>query len=1029
MLQNKSQLVANIIDELSDNATESITPYHIRHNLIDIVDSVPGLLSDINLVAKNVKTHDVRTSILGERAIERIGFPNYSSEDNSAFGYAALRINFRGNRNTAIGSQALRTNIHGSDNVSVGYDSLAANVAGSGNVGIGNFALTSNKNGDFNIAIGHGAGYYIGGDDSYQFYLGSAPVDSGVLCYSSVDGSDFIPLLRGDLQSNKLGINTPELVNDATLQVGGSISPTSTEQHDIGTSSLIWNSLYSNNIFLSDTKKFSNGQGVSFNFSLVPENHNSYDLGSSSNHLNNVYTNNLLVEGSASINNAEFINISYYINKTLNLASRPEEVILDGGGAYSIYDYALESANNTLLPYLSLSQVNGAGLKVHTNSGDSFDFLLDTNNPDNAFWKSNISLDLGSGNYVKTDKVISGPEFSVDFGENVLSLKDNYLYFGDKVAGENNTLGFGNINFYDTHKIISSYLCSNSTNTSISQRFFSDASGPESGGSYTGFEISYENRLTSIISNPPSTFPGHIGFSIKSFSMFDSGKTPSHSLFLSRDNSTHIFAISDIDEYDAEATADFNIADNCSLRVKSRSDDKTSTIFLDTGNRGDAQISCDEALHLGFGRIPPASPQPLPTYKYQMSLHDTHLDLFNSVSGTQNFTINIGDAVNTNASIGLRHSEDIPIHASGYACVFTKPKFVGRTVNNQTIYTQSSTLMLLDSTGNEFDLVRSEYNTSDGLLFVSNTNTFGGLDSFNDKYDVSCDNNAGLGFESLRNVSSGSKNTAYGSGAGKSISTGSYNTAVGYKAMSANQVGNHNIVICTNGAGSEIKSDYNFILGMDDSNILLRGVLGPEDADKILELPKQGKIALYNSTDTEYVKIDSHSISVVDKGGANYPDFALDFTFTGNQSNTLFSLNHEDAPLNYDDYYADISGPFAKINGNLKVKGSICFGDGSSISSSNEQEINNIQNEQNIIRNQFSALLVEGTANRAIIRPNNIDSPTTGNITTISGETVQISNRDPNLSIKQGDYVIGIKIGNEYRPIWVSNEFNALVSF
>jgi len=1036
MLLSKQELVNNIINELSDNSSESITPYHIRHNLLDILDSLPELFSDVDIKSKNAKTPDLRTSAFGQLAIERAGFPNYTTEDNSAFGFSSLRLNFRGARNTAVGSNSLRTNIYGNDNIAIGYESLSANVSGSGNISIGNFGITSNRTGDFNIAIGHGAGHYIGGDDNYKFYLGSSPVDSGVIC-DDPDGSTITPLLYGDLQNNILGINVNNLIDDSALHIGGSVTPSLTNSFSLGSSDYIWSRSYSSSIFFSSDRKMENGQDdyVYFNFSLSPESSGVLDFGSNAKPLSGIYTNNLFVNESATINNAEFINSSYYLNKTLNLAAKPAEVALDGGGSYSIYDFALEPIDNHLIPYLSLEEVNGAGLRVHVDSGDVFDFLLDTNNSDDVFWKSNISLDLGSGNYVKTDKVISGPEFSVDFGENLLSLKDSYFYLGEKAFGENNSLGFGNINFHDDNRIVSSYLCSNEFNTSISQRFFSDASGPESGGSYTGFEISYENRLTSILSNPsPSTFPGHIGFSIKSFSMFDSGKTPAHSLFLSRDNSTYIFAISDINEYDPEATADFNIADNCSLRVKSRSDDKTSTIFLDTGNRGEAQISCDEALRLGFGRIPPVTttagigdingffnPKPLPTYKYQMSLHDTHLDLFNSVSGTQNFTVNIGDKENQSASIGLVHSDESPVSASGYAGLFAKSK---------NAEAQKSTLMFLDEAGNEFEVIRSPNNSVDGLLFTDRNNVAGGVDSFSNKAtDSTSSENTGIGFESLKDVTTGSENTFYGSKSGKSITTGNNNIGLGYGCLLNNKTNHHNICIGTNELGSDVATDYNFLLGIDDDHILMKGVLGPENDVKKLELPQNGVLEIKNNTNSEYIKLNSNSIDVVDEGGSNFPDFSFDIKFSGNHSSTLLSLNHEDPNLTITPVYASQPGPFAELNGNLKLLGGICFSDGSFMDSSDSSRIDDLEESQTAQDQRLDSLFIEGVANVTINRPANINSPSTGAITTINSENIIVSNRDPNLTIKKGDYVIAIKIGLEYRPIWVSNEFNALVSF
>ena len=80
--------------------------------------------------------------------------------------------------------------------------SVVGNVEGDGNVGVGLKTLYGLRGGDFNIAIGHGAGYYVGKSDSYQFYLGSHPEASGDCC---LDGSG-TPLLRGDLQELKLAV-------------------------------------------------------------------------------------------------------------------------------------------------------------------------------------------------------------------------------------------------------------------------------------------------------------------------------------------------------------------------------------------------------------------------------------------------------------------------------------------------------------------------------------------------------------------------------------------------------------------------------------------------------------------------------------------------------------------------------------------------------------------------------------------------------------------------------------------------------
>lgn len=997
MILSKSQLVNNITTEISDNSDQAITPYHIRHNLIDLIDSTSQLLIAENIVSKNVKTLDVRSSVVGDRALERSGLSNHTTVDNSAFGFSAMRMNFQGARNTSIGSYSLQSNITGSDNIAIGLNALSANTSGGHNVGIGNFSLLSNRTGSFNIAIGHGAGYYIDQDADYQFYLGSANVDIDSVC-SDPAGDNITPLLRGDLQNNTLGINTQTLLPNFTLQIGGSSVPTEDNSFNFGSSSLAWSSIYSNNLYFNADKKFSlNSNDITFNFNLIPETNSEYNIGSSSNTVNYVYTSNLIVDGTATINAAELVSSSYYLNKTLNLATRPVEYVLDGGGPYSIYDYALSASNDIVESYLDKSQVDGAGLIVYVDDVDIpiYEFVANTSEQEAPFWKSNLSLDIGSGNYVKTDKIISRPEFSVDFGENTLSLKDNYLYFGDKFAGENNTLGFGNVNFYSDNQVVSSYLCSNENNTRISHRFFSDASGPESGGSYTGFEMAYENRL------PSENLAGHIGFSIKAFSHFVASKTPSHSLFLSRDDSTNIFAISDIHEYEPEATADFNIQDSCSVRIKSRGNNKTSKVKLEN-EFNNAEISLSNSLELSYKDV------------VTIRSSDSHLDILNNVSGTHNFDINIGDKLNNSASIGMRHSDSPPVSASGYGGLFVKSK---------NAEAQKSTLIFMDEIGNEFELIRSPNNSADGFLFIKDHTTAGGLDSLQNKETFSGSDNTGVGFSSLKNISTGSKNTLFGSNAGKELTTGNNNVAIGYNVLSANKTNSFNVCIGGEGVGSSIDSNYNFILGATDELVLMRGALGPNNSNKFLELPNDGKLLVSNSTNTESVQLTSNRLTVIDKGGADYPDYSFDIVFTGNNSSSIISLDHSDDPISKSPVFKSVDGPQVQLNANVKVLGSILFSDGSELKSAlSNDRIPAIENNVSDINDSLDSMFVEGFASSDIDKPSSYAAYTQGTIVKEDGSHVTIVHRDPFTAIKKDSYVMAVKINSEYRPIRIGSK-------
>jgi hypothetical protein len=157
MIVDKLTIVSTIKTEIPDNSTGQVSPRDVRHNLLDIIDSVHLFTADHNLLAKNFSTPATRTTRAGDLAIGKLHLQAYSSVDNSAYGYSALAENYDGQRNTAIGSQALSCSLYGQDNTAVGYQAIAGNVFGSGNVALGNLALYSNKWGNFNIAIGHGA--------------------------------------------------------------------------------------------------------------------------------------------------------------------------------------------------------------------------------------------------------------------------------------------------------------------------------------------------------------------------------------------------------------------------------------------------------------------------------------------------------------------------------------------------------------------------------------------------------------------------------------------------------------------------------------------------------------------------------------------------------------------------------------------------------------------------------------------------------------------------------------------------------
>ena len=66
-----------------------------------------------------------------------------------------------------------------------------------------------------------------------------------------------------------------------------------------------------------------------------------------------------------------------------------------------------------------------------------------------------------------------------------------------------------------------------------------------------------------------------------------------------------------------------------------------------------------------------------------------------------------------------------------------------------------------------------------------------------------------------------------------------------------------------------------------------------------------------------------------------------------------------------------------------------------------------------------SDLFVEGKL-AANMTAGNYTTPSTVTLNLRGGGTVQLSNRDSNLTAPINTYVVAIKMGEEYRPIWVS---------
>ena len=423
----KQTIVSNINSEILDNSRMMISPYDVRHNLIDMIDSTHLFLNGKEISTANFSTPDTRTTIAGKEALSKLYIPQYISVDNSAFGYRALHNNYIGGENTAIGSYSETCNVYGSGNTAVGYKSLAGNTFGHNNTVLGANALQSNRYGKNNIAIGAGAGYYHGSgtnsDYDYKFYLGINNVTSLTDCPDITEGAGSVPLMYGELDNVRLGIGTKNLHSASTLEVSGVVSPSLSGVYDLGKEKFGWKTAWlshsvNDDIYFSGgkigvgTDSPSGNQGlVTVAGNIVPHEGYKYKLGTPELKWEGNFS-ELTVDKFSALTFENVVNCVYEC-KTLYLASSG---VCDG--------------EPTPCGYLDDASATGAGIVlvssgtspstyrrryewIFSPSGNAPDCLEDHNINSQSSWNSSISINIASGNHLQTDRVIGRESLSL----------------------------------------------------------------------------------------------------------------------------------------------------------------------------------------------------------------------------------------------------------------------------------------------------------------------------------------------------------------------------------------------------------------------------------------------------------------------------------------------------------------------------------------------------------------------------------------------------------------------------------------
>lgn len=1054
MIVNKLQLVENILVEISDNSTGKISPYDIRHNLLDIVDSVHLLLDNQHIQTANFASFQNRSTKAGDNIFSNSHINGYLGEDNSAFGFEALKSNYQGTRNTSVGSNALSCNIYGSDNVALGVQSLGGNTNGFANVGIGNYALAQNQLGNFNIAIGHGAGYYVDKLACNKLFIASHPVDSSFIC-DNPNGSGLTPLVHGDLSSNQFGINVRELQPSGTLQIGGHITPSSGNIYDIGNSLFSWRDIYLGSLKFANNKSIiSSPSGLICDTHIIPAAVSGSNLGSVTVPWSQAYFDNITVNGTATINRFNAYEHCEFFCKTLYLASSGNVDVIDGGGPYSEFDYAYQPELSYNCALLKDEQMYGAGIIASTSGTDyrrdyrfifippSMGVSCSSNGYAKAGWFSNISLVLEPNVFLKANNIVSHDNCNGIYFRNGNTYLSSYNVSNTDLAGLSN---FNVLSQANTVSDISTTVASLELGAKVSNRLLTGAKNKvidplNNKQVLNGFEFSFvDSSLSSLSTQSDRLVTGSYNNTSHLF----------NTTVLMKDDSNGIFGINNLGQLSETAipktALDIRTTGNAIIRATAENY-ITSVASLQLLGERSCEYNGFELAYLNTSGIVDLSIYKESGKQVFFRLYDNNsVGLFTS-SGTANAMLTLGDNHINNACVSFRNYSGVPSPTQEYGKIFIKPNF---NIN------QSQSIYMLDSSGNTHNLIVNKYDNVDARAIYTdaNQNTFGGLYCpSNRNISNNAIGNTAIGHRALSSITSGDFNVVFGTSSASGVTSGLRNIVIGCNSANSITTGQNNIVIGDNvfnltsnntsnniiigngGIGQQTSGNYQFLLGASRSVLLLEGSLGPNNSDKQLSMPSGGNFTLYDQTNADALSLRANVLEVKDFTGNDYPDNELTFKFTGNKSANLLSLKHSTSPLNVSPNYDSnsLNRPYAELNGDLRLLGSVRFSDGTSLGSSSQLNVlnsgvNRNANDITTLNNRFNGLFLEGTVSKLIEAPESPYAPTSGTMIVRNNSwndvaNIMLTNRDAGLVVPMNAYVIAISINGEYRPIWVSDQ-------
>jgi hypothetical protein len=249
---------------------------------------------------------------------------------------------------------------------------------------------------------------------------------------------------------------------------------------------------------------------------------------------------------------------------------------------------------------------------------------------------------------------------------------------------------------------------------------------------------------------------------------------------------------------------------------------------------------------------------------------------------------------------------------------------------------QTQGFFFMDDAGNEFNLTHNIHEAEgDSVYTDANKNTYVGDHSPADRTLVVTNgqfSNTTLGYEALNAITTGDHNTAVGEGAGKNITSGARNTLIGKQAGTGITTGDDSVILGSNMAGNN--DDDQFLVGTNGENYLSGSMTG---TSKTLTLHK-GTFAVTSPDGLDNASVTYNGIRTYDSTNL-YPDhqFVIDFAGTDEFFDPVqydfWTFDHSVAPMSNTPTWPAAVNPYAQLEGDLRVRGSVVFADGTSLNS------------------------------------------------------------------------------------------------